>query len=39
MPELMAYSDMFCALVFLETNYNRGQLERYIVRTISLDAN
>ena len=27
MPELIAYSVMFCALVFLETNHNRGQLE------------
>ena len=27
MPKLIAYSVMFCALVFLETNHNRGQLE------------
>lgn len=27
MPELIAYSVMSCALVFLETDHNRGQLE------------
>ena len=26
-PELIAYSVMLCALVLLETNHNRGQLE------------
>ena len=27
MPELIACSVQSCALVFLESNYNRGQLE------------
>jgi hypothetical protein len=27
MPELITSSVMFCALVFLETNHNRNQLE------------
>jgi hypothetical protein len=26
MPELITYSIIFCALVFLETNHNRSQL-------------
>jgi hypothetical protein len=26
MPQLITYSVMFCALVFLETNHNRSQL-------------
>jgi hypothetical protein len=29
MPELMAYSVMICALVLLEINQNRGQLELF----------